>query len=261
MKVLVLGAGKMTEAILSGLKKSQDLSDWMIYSPSGISAKNLSQITGAQFVSDLSIVPRPDWILVGCKPQQLRDLKINIGNSFNESLFVSMLAAVSEEDQKRILGVTSLVRIMPNLPVSFNTGITLLSSTSEPEKLPMLQALFSNLGTALVVKELELDELTLLTGSGPALFYEFARSLCGCFSSLDLETRERLVRSVIIGAAKNLSSTEENLSSLTDAVTSKGGVTIAVLNTWRERKFADLLKLGIDAGKKRAQELKAILQN
>lgn len=261
MRVLVLGAGKMTEAILMGLKKTENLSEWMIYSPSGISAKNLAAKTGSQVASDITSVSQPDWILIGCKPQQLGDLKKIIGDRFKGSLIVSMLAALSEADQKEILEAGALIRIMPNLPVAFNDGVTLLSSESAKERLSSFQVFFSKLGQALVVKEEELEELTLLTGSGPALFYEFARSLTECFSSLDQEAREKLVRNVIKGVSKNLSSSADDLKTLTDAVTSKGGVTIAVLESWRKNNLHELLKTGINAGKSRGQEIKATLRS
>lgn len=261
MKVLVLGAGKMTEAILIGLKKTESLSQWMIYSPSGTSAQKLAARVGAGFINDLTQIESPDWILIGCKPQQLPELKIGLNGQFKESLFVSMLAAVSEADQIKMLGVKELIRIMPNMPVEFNEGVTLLASASSKARLSSFQNLFAKLGTALVVTEPELEELTLLTGSGPAFVYEFAKNLAASFEALGLEEREKLARQVIKGAAKNLSSSSDSLSELTDKVTSKGGVTIAVLNYWRESDLSQKIRSAILAGKKRSAEIKATLRS
>ncbi len=261
MRVLVLGAGKMVEAVLTGLKKTTNLSEWMIYSPSGVSAAKLAGKVGALSVQDLSAVKNPDWILIGCKPQQLKELKETIGERFKGSLFVSLLAAVSEEDQMRILETKDLIRLMPNLPVEFNEGICLLSSVSAKQRLSSFQTLFEKLGTSLIVSEEELDELTLLTGSGPAFFYEFALSLASCFESLNPEGREKLVRQVFKGSARNSSTSTKSLSEMTDAVTSKGGVTIAVLTQWREKQFVDFIKQGILAGKKRTDEIKSLLRS
>ena len=261
MRVLVLGAGKMTQGLLQGLKVTENLSEWMIYSPSGTSAQNLAARVGARFISDLSSVKNPDWILVGCKPQQLSDLKALIKDQFSDSLFVSMLAALSESEQSRILGTKELIRIMPNLPVEFNEGVTLLASNSASGRLGSFQALFSKLGLSLTVTEAELEELTLLTGSGPAFFYEFARGLAGSFDSLDESSREKLVRQVLKGAAKSTSVNPETLLALTDKVTSKGGVTIAVLNFWRSADFAGKLRDGIKAGKQRAEEIRSTLRS
>ncbi len=262
MRVLVLGAGKMTEAILLGFKKtSTNLSEWMIYSPSGTSASKLAGKVGARSVSDLSQVKNVDWVLLGCKPQQLKDLSVTLDNRFKESLFVSMLAAVSEADQLKILGAKDLIRIMPNLPVEYNEGICLLSSDTGKSRLGSFQTLFEKLGTSMVVKEEELDELTLLTGSGPAFFYEFARELSASFSSLDDLAREKLIRQVMKGSSHSAQHSKLSLTEMTEAVTSKAGVTIAVLSHWRESNFSEFVKDGIAAGKARTEEIKSLLQS
>lgn len=258
--VLVLGAGKMVEAILTGLKKTENISEWMIYSPSGTSAQNLAAKVGARFVSDLSQVKNPDWVLVGCKPQQLGALNETLAGRFKESLFVSILAAVSEEDQMNVLGVKELIRIMPNLPVEYNEGVSLLSSTSAKSRLSSFNTLFGRLGVAQTVTEEELEELTLLTGSGPAFIYEFIQNLAAAFESLDQEAREKLVKQVLKGSSLTVVNSKKTLSESVDAVTSKAGVTIAALTYWRDHNWKDFLKKGIDAGKARAVEIRQSLK-
>ncbi len=260
MRVLVLGAGKMVDAILTGLRKSENLSEWMIYSPSGSSASKLAGKVGARAVADLTGVKNPEWILVGCKPQQLKELKATLGDRFRESLFVSILAALTEADQLRILEAKDLIRVMPNLPVEHNDGVVLLSSASSKGRLSSFQTLFGKLGQALVVEEAELDELTLLTGSGPAFFYEFARELAASFTALSAEEREKLVRQVLKGSSRSLGG-KETLEEMVNGVTSKGGVTIAVLEEWRGKRMPELLAEGIEGGRRRARELRDLLRS
>ena len=124
----------------------------------------------------------------------------------------------------------------------------------------MPEELFSKLGLIKILPENELEELTLLTGSGPALFYEFAKTLAGSFSSLTDSEREEMVRAVLRGSAASVGN--ESLTQMIGDVTSKGGVTIAVLDEWRKSGLGQVLKSGIDAGVKRTEELKAhLLQN
>lgn len=262
MKVLILGAGKMVEALLEGLKTEADLSHYYLYSPSGKSAQTLASKVGANFVANPTDVKDPDYVWVGCKPQQLTDLGKSIHGLFGQATFVSMLAAISEETQMQILGAQYLVRIMPNLAVKQKTGVTLISSSSATAKLPHLNSLFSLVGKSLVMKEEELEELTLLTGSGPALFYEFAKNLAGSFTSLDSVQREELARMVVRGAGVSVSMNPNSLQTMIDEVTSKAGVTIAVLEEWRRLGLGGEMKKGIEAGKKRSAEIKqTILRN
>ncbi len=249
MRVLVIGAGKMVGAILAGLP-SEDISDWGILSKTGTSAKDLARKHGLQFVSQASEFPDPEWILLGCKPQQLKEIKIH------DLPVMSLLAAISEKTQKEILKVSHLVRVMPNLPVKHRSGVILLSSSSK-QHLKMPEELFSKLGLTKIMDEKELEELTLLTGSGPALFYEFAKTLAESFRSLSESEREVMVKAVLQGSAASLN--ETSLQSMIDAVTSKGGVTIAVLEEWRRSGLSDVLKKGVAGGIKRTEELKAPL--
>ena len=261
MKVLVLGAGKMVQAILSGLQGIEDLSEWQIYSPSGTSAEKVAAEVGARFIKNFDEVLGPEFVLVGCKPQQLEDLKKTIGNRFDELPFISLLAAASEKVQREILGKKELIRCMPNLPVQFRKGVILLSSDSAPHRLKFYQSFFSKLGHCLSVTEKELDELTLLTGSGPALFYEFTGRLAESFHSLDSIQREILARAVFIGTSKTLEKGDESLVELTDKVTSKGGVTIAVLEAWRKMNFYELICKGVEEGIRRIAEIKEETRN
>lgn len=252
MKVLVIGAGKMVGAILAGLP-SEVISDWGILSKTGASAEAMANKHGLKFVSQVSDFPNAEWILLGCKPQQLKEIKIP------DLPVISLLAAIPEKTQKEILKVSHLVRVMPNLPVKYRTGVILLSSSSK-QHLKMPEELFSKLGLIKILPENELEELTLLTGSGPALFYEFAKTLAGSFSSLTDSEREEMVRAVLRGSAASVGN--ESLTQMIGDVTSKGGVTIAVLDEWRKSGLGQVLKSGIDAGVKRTEELKAhLLQN
>lgn len=260
MRVLVLGAGKMLQAILIGLAQKSELQDWGVYSPSGTSAKLLAAKVGAQFVPDLDQCEEPEIVLIGCKPQQLPSLKETLKGRFNKAIFISVLAAVSESDQRRILGVSQMVRMMPNLPVRSGAGVALFSSESATESLPKLLKDFSDLGLCLAVTEAELEELTLLTGSGPAFFYEFTQLLASSFTSLSEQDREGLARQVLSGAGQAVQADSLPLENMIESVTSKGGVTIAVLEKWRELKLKKLVEEGVDAGKKRTDEIKNLLR-
>ena len=259
MRVLVLGAGKMVEAILEGLKNETDLSQFWIYSPSGDSARNIAKKIGCHFLASLDEAPVVDWIWLGHKPQQLPALAEMIRGKFVNATFVSMLAALAEVDQMRLLGSQKLIRIMPNLPIKYKKGVTLLSSSSATQELKNIQSLFSLAGVAHIVSEKELEELTILTGSGPALFYEFTKMMSLSFESLSELERESLCRMVLQGAGISVSKDEKNLTQMTGDVTSKGGVTIAVLNEWRHLSLQEVVKKGIVAGQSRAAEMKRLI--
>jgi pyrroline-5-carboxylate reductase len=251
----------MVEAILVGLSKKESLGAWGIWSPSGTSAKALAGKVGAQFVSDLDQAQDPQWVMVGCKPQQLMALAENLNGRFQNSLYVSLLAAITESDQRAVLKVPRLVRVMPNLNVKIHEGVTLLSSSSASAELKAVEGMMGKLGLAISMDEAALEELTLLTGSGPALIYEFALNLSQGFTTLTQEQREALARQVLTGVGAHVKQEQQPLQQMIDAVTSKGGVTIAVLEKWREKGLSALLEEGVKRGLERTAELKAILRS
>jgi pyrroline-5-carboxylate reductase len=261
MKTVVLGAGKMVEAILIGLKDQYSLNDFYIYSPSGHSAKDLALKVGANFLPRLDHI-QPDQVWLAHKPQQIKDVADHLPDNYKHALFVSMLAAIPEDKQREMLVVEKLIRIMPNLPVCYRKGVTLVSSSSAATELPRIQSIFAKLGFCKIVEESELEELTLLTGSSPAFFYEFALQLSRSFNSLTDSDREHLARMVLCGAGIAAQENNQGLGEMINAVTSKGGVTISVLDSLREQKLTEIIGKAVAAGKKRSEELKKnIIQN
>lgn len=248
----------MVEAILTGLNNFYDLSNVSIFSPTGVSAQKLAQKLGARQVTDLNSV-KADLLLIGCKPQQIKNLKTLMGDRFSDIPAISILAALPEKTQADILGCSALVRVMPNLAVSLNQGVSLVSSDSAPMLLERVKELFSLLGKVETVSEAELEDLTLLTGSSPAFFYEFASYLAQSFQSLTPGKREDLIRQSLIGAALTIKDSEQSLEGLIQNVTSKGGVTIAVLEEFRRLKLSKLVNEGVKKGHERATELRSII--
>ena len=255
MRILILGAGKMISALLEGFIGSADFSNIYIYSPSGVSAQTLAKKVNAKWVTDLGEIEQIDYVWLGCKPQQLSSLSGILHKNVLNAVFISFLAAIPEDDQRKILGIEKLIRVMPNLNVRLRKGISLISSKSSINHLDEVKEFFNHVGDSLIVEENELDELTLLTGSGPAFLYEFTKYLAESFTSLTPPERERLAKAVLIGAGASLSDPNVTLDELINSVTSKGGVTIATLDYWRGHQLQDEVKTGIKAGKKRSLEL------
>jgi pyrroline-5-carboxylate reductase len=256
-RVLVCGAGNMAQGIFEGLHTKIDLSHYFFYTPSGHRAQELAKRVGAEWLKDLSGEGGFDWIFLALKPQQLKDLAPHVKAHFPHTPVVSFLAALSEAQQRQVLGAEKLIRLMPNLASRYHQGIALLCSESAPEKLPLVQEIFSHLGYTQVVKENELDELTLLTGSGPAIFYELTHILAQSFHSLTPEVRQELARRTLQGAACITQQSSSALSELIDQVTSKGGVTMALLEKSRALGLKSVIQQAVNRGLERLKEMRA----
>jgi len=254
MRVLIIGAGKMVDALLSGLRPDEH--DYFIFSPSGISAKALAEKHSINYLT-APFIDSPDIVMLGHKPQQLRDVAEVLKGKFPESIFASLLAAVDEKNQLESLYVKKLVRVMPNLSVGVKKGVTLLSSLSvDSDEMQILKRWLSPTGICVEVNETQLDELTLLTGCGPALFFQFAFNVSKCFETLSLDETLKLTAQVMIGSSDLINKYDGKFSKAIQDVASKGGVTEAILKSWNEGRFFDEIRNGIDAGKIKTQMIK-----
>ena len=265
MKGIVLGCGNMSSAIIEGMASVIDFSNTAFYTPSQTKAMNLSKKVGGVFAATLEDLPtNPDFVILACKPQQFAELAKKIKSSFtSDPLFISILAATPRSLHESLLGSNRILRVMPNMPVRFKQGVSLLLSASgvkEDEK-AFWEKSFSEIGVVKWTKtEDEFNHLMLLCGSGPAFMYQWLKWLSEMSDDLSLKERESLAISVMEGALASIKNdSSKSLENLISEVTSKGGVTAAVLNGWDEAKVSGALSQGWKKGISRTSEIEQII--
>jgi len=234
MKLLFLGAGKMCESMLKGWESDLASHETWVFSPSGESARKLCQRFNLKQVEDLSLLNhRFDVIFLCCKPQQLREVPRLLTDELREALFVSILAAVPLEFQKKILGVKKIFRLMPSLPVEHNKGISLVyPAIGFP---PQVLSLISRLGfTHLCQSEEEFTKLTLLTASGPGVIAHFTQQYLASFDIKDESLGDALAKNLLWGVGEWVQKSPLSLQELVSNVCSKGGVTEVLNQTFDE---------------------------
>ena len=108
-----------------------------------------------------------------------------------------------------------------------------------------------------------MDLITPVSGSGPALVFEWTNILASFLKSGGLDEKQSLDMAIdtIIGSATLMKQNATNLSeleSLRDQVTSKGGVTAVLLDTIAEEGQKELLQKALSSAKARSIELSKI---
>ncbi|MFY7993812.1 MAG: pyrroline-5-carboxylate reductase family protein [Bacteriovoracaceae bacterium] len=265
MKGIVLGCGNMSQAMIQGMKGVVDFKQTFFYTPSKTRAKNLAQEVGGLFAQELDDLPRdPDFVFINCKPQQFNQLAQDLKGRFTSNpLFISILAATPRSLHETLLGSDRILRVMPNMPVRYQKGVSLLLSSngvSDSEKKKWTEYLGSLGMIKWTQTEEEFNRLMLLCGSGPAFMYQWLRWLSQMSDDLDLAQREELSIAVMEGALFALKSApEKNLETLIGEVTSKGGVTAAVLEGWKTAGVEESLKKGFIQGEKRTNEIQDLI--
>jgi pyrroline-5-carboxylate reductase len=93
----------------------------------------------------------------------------------------------------------------------------------------LVEMIFGAVGIAKEIKEVLLNAVTGLSGSGPAYVYQFIEALAdgGVRSGLPREVAMQLAAQTVKGAAEMVLQTGEHPGALKDIVCSPGGTTIA----------------------------------
>ncbi len=260
MKIGVFGCGNMMSAVVKGIYIKNNKLDFYTYTPSQTRAKELAQAVEGSFVESLADFPECDIYFVGCKPQQVKALSESV--NLENKIIVSILAGTSVSRLEHLFKTKQIIRLMPNTPCLVGEGITLYYQTSSiPVKLGhQIKSNLDSLGMLLALEnESSLDELTTITGSGPALVYYFFQGLVEKATSLGLSREEsnQILNQLLAGSSKLISSSEEkpNFIDQINKVTSKGGVTLAALEVLEQSKLHNSISDAIDSGIKRNEEL------
>lgn len=267
LTIAFIGGGNMATALGSGLiGKRCGAHDVHVIdvSPDALQSWAEQGCTTATAPDD-TLAKRRIWVLA-VKPQYMREAVASLRPYLQpDTLVVSIAAGISAETLGQWLGSseepwTRLVRAMPNTPALIAAGATGLmasSGVSEAER-TQIELLFKSVGEYVWVKDDHaIDVVTSLSGSGPAYVFLFLEALIAGAVEQGMEHAQarRLALATVTGATQLAGLSPEDLSTLRERVTSKGGTTAAALQVFNERDFAGSVRAAMRAAADRAAEL------
>ena len=171
----------MASSLIGGLiSSSEQTTNILAAEPSTEQRKQLVQQFGIKTTGDNTETLKADVVVLAVKPQLLqvvcRALSESLRQSDKQPLFISIAAGVRSADIDRWLGGNqAIVRCMPNTPSLLQTGATGLyanQQVSNSQKM-LAENILQAVGVTLWVnKEVDLDAVTAVSGSG-YIRYEF----------------------------------------------------------------------------------------
>ena len=272
MRISILGAGNMGGAIFNHLSQKTEFELALIdpqidklWKSLGKSSKTKSPLLFKNLLQYNQYLKKQKTILVlAIKPKQLfslyEEIKVSKNLSFGNFIIVSVVAGISLSTLRKIFKTKSIVRAMPNTPVTVGHGMTGLYfpkniTTNNKEN---VLTIFELLGQTLIVNsEKKLHSVTALSGSGPAYFFNFYEALMSTGKELGLSKKEVLilVKQTAIGATTLFCEAKEPIDILRKNVTSKGGTTEIGLKTLEKYEFAKAVLKAVLNAKERSIEL------
>lgn len=258
-KLVVLGGGKMGEALVRGLVTS----GWAISAELAVSEARFERRAElARAIPGLRVGSEPlpaEGAVVAVKPPEVevacRDLR-----TIGVRRCVSIAAGVKLASLEEWLGPeVTVLRAMPNTAALLGASATALCGGhgATEEDLCWAEGVLSAVGTVLRLPEASLDAVTGLSGSGPAYVFLVAEALidAGVSVGLSREVATALVVQTVLGSARLLVESGDSPAVLRAAVTSPGGTTAAGLRALEVAAVRAAFGAAVEAATARSAEL------
>ena len=232
----ILGAGSMGGSIARGLVASGAMEprDVWVYDPDPTCLERLGKL-GIQAASSAEslVACQTEVFVIAVKPQILADVVRPLSEGLANRLVVSIAAGVPIDSLESLLPASSVVRVMPNLPIQVLSGATAVTAgtRASASQTELVRALFGALGSAQIMREDQLDAEGAVVSCGPAYIALFVDALtrAGVRAGLPAAACREMVEATMRGVAQSLLDSDEHPRAYMERVTSPGGTTAAGL--------------------------------
>jgi pyrroline-5-carboxylate reductase len=265
-KIAILGAGRIGEALISGLLSS----NWRKPSEIAATARRAERVAELRerhgieaTLSNHDAAAGAALVVIAVKPQDIEGLLGEVGGLLRpEQTVLSVAAAIqTSRIENRLSAGVPVVRAMPNTPATVHEGIAGLAAGAHAgdEHLDLAEEALAHLGGVVRVPESALDAITAVSGSGPAYFALLAEAMieAGILLGLSREISTQLVVQTMLGTAKQLRDEKMHPVELREMVTSPGGTTIAAIRELEMAGVRAAFLNAIQAAMVRARQLAA----
>lgn len=251
-KIAIIGVGHLGSSLAKGLLNS--------------GFKNENLILSNSLENNRIAAKEADWIILAVKPFIVKKVLEEIKDDISHKLLISAAAAISITSiNKYVKNGQKILRIMPNIPVTYNNGLIGLFANKAVSKLEKKELidLLSLLGLVLEVKkETDLDEITLISACGPAIVSQFMEFMSnyGIQRGLTSELSRKLAQQTFRSTLSYLDHSALTPAELILSVSTKGGITETILQNMDTNELSTNFINSMDAGYQKLTKLKESLQ-
>lgn len=213
------------------------------------------------FTKAVPILFESDILIIAVKPQDFKQLASQIEPFLNsEHIVLSVMAGISIDTMRKDLGISKIVRSMPNIPTQIGEGITVFCASTSVDKkeLFIVQNLINTTGKSIYIeKEEMLNAATAISGSGPAYVFYFMQAMIESAVQLGFSPSEAefLVSQTFLGSVQLQKRSSLANDAWIQRVASKGGTTEAALLVFKSFGINDVFLKAIEAAHKRSLDL------
>lgn len=258
----ILGAGKLGEALLSGMLRSgRSAADIVATTRRSERAEQIAARYQVRMVTNAEAAADSDVLFVTVKPQDIDVLVDSVLSGYrSDTLLVSFAAGIPiGYYAERLPAGSPVIRVMTNTPVLVDEAMSVISAgeNATESHLALVEELLGNVGKVIRVPESQQDAVTALSGSGPAYFYYLVEAMtdAGILLGLPRKVAHDLIVQSAIGSAIMLRDSGEHPVTLREAVTSPAGTTISAIRELEKHGVRAAFLAAIEAASNRGREL------
>ncbi len=258
----IIGLGNMGSSIAHALRRNFSKTRIIGYDTDILKARQCQKRYRVILAKNVNQILSTCRVVILCvKPQDLRMLLGDIRKHLpsRRIIFISIAAGVSLNFLEKYLKDKPVVRVMPNLGTKIGKSASVYSlgrnCNANDEKMAL--SVLKSFGLCIRVKEIDVDKITALSGSGPAYIFYVFESLLEAGRSLGLgrEICVKLLYQTFLASLEILKDSDFDTSRLIKSVASKKGTTERALKTFERYALKSIYKQALRQAYLRAKEL------
>jgi pyrroline-5-carboxylate reductase len=260
--IAFIGGGNMASAIIGGLRKNgRDGASIVVVDPGDAQRAKLTSQFGVRALAAADeTLTRASLVVWAVKPQLFAAAAAPCKPHVGSALQLSVMAGIRSDAIARAIGSERVVRAMPNTPALIGHGISGLyarAAVGAAERAQVEAVLAPTGQTVWVDREVDLDAVTALSGSGPAYVFYFIEAMIAAAQQMGLSAAQgkQLALATFAGATELAATSDEPPEVLRERVTSKGGTTHAALTSLEASDVKAAFIAALRSAQQRAHEL------
>jgi pyrroline-5-carboxylate reductase len=269
MRVAIVGAGVMAEAMIAGLLADRAVAaDRLVAShPRRDRREALAERHAITVVArNAEAVRDADIVVLAVKPQMLARVMRDVGPALSDGQVVlSIVAGANLRTLTVGLDHPAVVRAMPNTPSQIRRGIAVwaASSACTSAQRELARRVLRAIGHEKeVADEAFVAMATALSGTGPTYLFAVMEALvdAGVHMGFPRELAHDLVVETLIGSAEYAAASELHPAQLRNLVTSPGGTSAAAIYELEKGRLRTVFSDAVWAAYRRTLELGEALE-
>jgi len=264
MRVGIVGAGVMAEAMIAGLLADRAIGPGQLVAshPRKDRRESLAAQHGITLAArNTDAVADADIVVLAVKPQMLTSVMRELGPALTDGQVVlSIVAGATLRALAVGLGHAAVVRAMPNTPAQIRRGMAVWAAAPActAAQRDLARAVLRALGDERqVADETFVAMATALSGTGPTYLFAVMEALidAGVHMGFPRELAHDLVVATLVGSSEFAARSDLHPAQLKNAVTSPGGTSAAAIYELEKGRIRTVFSDAVWAAYRRTLEL------